>query len=82
MALAAVQTGRPVRSQLDRDLDRSLTGKRHPCRAKFSVGHDRDGRLLAQDSPDGLKQRTGTQSPDTAFLRLVQTWGAVARPPR
>ncbi len=47
VALAARKTGRPVRIQLDRDLDMSLTGKRHPFRAKFSVGHDRDGRMRA-----------------------------------
>jgi xanthine dehydrogenase molybdopterin-binding subunit B len=29
-ALAAKVTGRPVRVQLDRDLDMALTGKRHP----------------------------------------------------
>ena len=38
----------------------------------------REGRLLAQDSPDGLKERTGTQSLDEAFLRLVQTAEAAA----
>ncbi len=47
VSLAAVKTGRPVRIQLDRDLDMKLTGKRHPFHAKFSVGHDREGRLLA-----------------------------------
>jgi len=47
VALAAVRTSRPVRLQLDRDLDMTLTGKRHPFQAKFSAGHDRDGRLLA-----------------------------------
>ncbi|MBI3885157.1 MAG: xanthine dehydrogenase small subunit, partial [Opitutae bacterium] len=47
VALASVRTGRPVRVQLDRDLDLQLTGKRHPFHAKFRVGHDRDGRLLA-----------------------------------
>jgi ABC-2 type transport system ATP-binding protein len=31
----------------------------------------REGRLLAQDSPDGLRQRTGADSLDDAFLRLV-----------
>jgi ABC-2 type transport system ATP-binding protein len=31
----------------------------------------RDGRLLTQDTPAGLKQRTGTDSLDRAFLRLV-----------
>ncbi len=47
VALAARQTGRPVRIQLDRDVDMSLTGKRHPFAAKFSVAHDPDGRLRA-----------------------------------
>ena len=47
VALAALKTGRPVRWQLDRDLDMVLTGKRHPFLAKFSVGYDGDGRLLA-----------------------------------
>jgi xanthine dehydrogenase molybdopterin binding subunit/xanthine dehydrogenase small subunit len=46
MALASVKTGRPVRIQLDRDLDMQLTGKRHPFHAKFAIGHDRDGLLL------------------------------------
>ena len=49
VALAAVKTGRPVRVQLDRDVDMSLTGKRHPFGAKFSVGHDREGKILAAD---------------------------------
>ncbi|HVW21919.1 MAG TPA: xanthine dehydrogenase molybdopterin binding subunit [Opitutaceae bacterium] len=48
-ALAAVRTGRPVRLQLDRDLDMALTGKRHPFWSRFSVGHDREGRLLAAE---------------------------------
>ena len=30
VALAALKTGRPVRVQLDRDVDMKLTGKRHP----------------------------------------------------
>ena len=47
VALASVKTGRPVRVQLDRDLDMTLTGKRHPFHAKFSAGHDREGKLLA-----------------------------------
>jgi xanthine dehydrogenase large subunit len=47
VALAARRTGRPARMQLDRDADMMLTGKRHPFRAKFRVGHDAEGRLLA-----------------------------------
>ena len=46
-ALAARKTGKPVRVQLDRDLDMMLTGKRHPFYARFDVGHDDDGRLTA-----------------------------------
>ncbi|AOS44290.1 Xanthine dehydrogenase molybdenum-binding subunit [Lacunisphaera limnophila] len=49
VALAARKTGRPVRWQLDRDLDMTLTGKRHPFHAKFRIGHDVDGRVLAAD---------------------------------
>ena len=47
VALAALKTGRPVRWQLDRDVDMTLTGKRHPFLAKFKVGYDAEGRLLA-----------------------------------
>jgi xanthine dehydrogenase molybdopterin binding subunit len=47
VALAASKTRRPVRLQWDRDLDMTLTGKRHPFQAKFEVGFDREGRLHA-----------------------------------
>jgi xanthine dehydrogenase molybdopterin binding subunit/xanthine dehydrogenase small subunit len=47
VALAAVKTGRPVRVQLDRDLDMQITGKRHPFWARYRAAHDGDGRLLA-----------------------------------
>ncbi len=46
-ALAAWLTGRPTRVQLDRDLDMTLTGKRHPFHAAYEVGFDPEGRLLA-----------------------------------
>ncbi|MBX3227567.1 MAG: xanthine dehydrogenase molybdopterin binding subunit [Labilithrix sp.] len=46
-ALASVKTKRPVRVQLDRDLDMTLTGKRHPFHAKFEIGFDDDGRIQA-----------------------------------
>lgn len=36
----------------------------------------REGRLLAQDSPAGLLERTGTDTPDAAFLALVGSRGA------
>jgi xanthine dehydrogenase large subunit len=46
-ALAARKTGRPVRVQLDRDVDMTVTGKRHPFLAQFDVGYDDGGKLLA-----------------------------------
>ncbi|PRP95122.1 xanthine dehydrogenase molybdopterin binding subunit [Enhygromyxa salina] len=48
-AVGAHATGRPVRVRLDRQLDMALTGKRHPFLARFDVGHDDDGRILAMD---------------------------------
>ena len=47
VALAALRTGRPVRWQLDRDVDMAVTGKRHPFYARFEVGFAADGRLVA-----------------------------------
>ena len=47
VALAAARTQRPVRVQLDRDLDMQITGKRHPFYARYEVGYDGEGRLLA-----------------------------------
>ncbi|MBL0196469.1 MAG: xanthine dehydrogenase molybdopterin binding subunit [Myxococcales bacterium] len=47
VALAAKVTQRPVRVQLDRDVDMALTGKRHPFLGRFRVGFDADGRVLA-----------------------------------
>ena len=46
-ALAAAKTKCPVRVRLDRDLDMMITGKRHPFLAKFKVGYNTDGDLLA-----------------------------------
>jgi xanthine dehydrogenase molybdopterin binding subunit/xanthine dehydrogenase small subunit len=46
-ALAARKTGKPVRVQLDRDLDMALTGKRHPFHARFEVGYDDSGKITA-----------------------------------
>jgi xanthine dehydrogenase molybdopterin binding subunit/xanthine dehydrogenase small subunit len=49
VALAAMKTGRPVRVQWDRDVDMTLTGKRHPFHATFEVGFGEDGRLRGLD---------------------------------
>jgi len=46
-ALAAAKTHRPVRVRINRDLDMMLTGKRHPFLAKFKVGYNSHGDLLA-----------------------------------
>ena len=47
VALAATKTHRPVRIQLDRDIDMTVTGKRHPFFGRFEVGFTADGRLTA-----------------------------------
>src|SRR6478735_766225 len=46
-ALAAIKTQQAVRVRVNRDLDMMITGKRHPFFAKFKVGHDAKGCLLA-----------------------------------
>ena len=46
-ALAATKTGRKVRVRLNRDQDMMITGKRHPFLAKFSVGFNKEGIILA-----------------------------------
>jgi len=47
VALAAMKTKKPVRVQLDRDVDMTITGKRHPFFAEYLVGFDGDGHVLA-----------------------------------
>jgi xanthine dehydrogenase large subunit len=47
VALAAWHTGRPVRWMMDRDVDMTITGKRHPFHATFEAGFDGQGKLLA-----------------------------------
>jgi xanthine dehydrogenase small subunit len=46
-ALAAHHTGQPARVRWNRDQDMMLTGHRHPFLARFKVGFDAEGRLLA-----------------------------------
>ncbi len=74
VALAAVKVGRPVRVQLDRDVDMKLTGKRHPFHARFSVGYDRDGRLRAAQvqlvSDGGWSLDLSTAINDRALFHL------------
>jgi xanthine dehydrogenase large subunit len=44
-ALGAWRTRRPVRVRLTREIDVSLTGKRHPYLARYTAGFEHDGRL-------------------------------------
>ncbi len=48
-ALAAHHTGQACKMRLDRDEDFVITGKRHDYRARYSVGFDAQGNLLALD---------------------------------
>ena len=50
-ALGATLTGRPVSLRLDRQLDMTMTGKRHPFHASWEAGFDTEGQELAAD-PD------------------------------
>ena len=49
LAVGAVQVGRPVRLNLNRQLDMSLTGHRHPFEMVYRVGFSREGRFCALD---------------------------------
>jgi xanthine dehydrogenase large subunit len=49
-ALAARKTGKPCKMRLDRDEDMLITGKRHDFQARYDVGFDDDGHLLALDA--------------------------------
>jgi xanthine dehydrogenase large subunit len=46
-AMAARQTGKSVRVRWNRDQDMMITGKRHPFYARFDVGYEPDGRVVA-----------------------------------
>jgi xanthine dehydrogenase large subunit len=48
-ALVATKTGRAAKLRLDRDEDMIITGKRHDFLARYEIGFDDDGRLLALD---------------------------------
>ena len=45
-ALAATRLARPVKVWLSRDLDMTMTGKRHPFWSRYRAGFDAAGRLL------------------------------------
>ena len=49
VAVAAAQTGRPVRIMLDRDEDMAISGWRHPFLGKYKVAFNKDGKVLGAD---------------------------------
>ncbi len=49
IAVAAVKIGRPVRLNLERHIDISITGHRHPFKIQYKVGFTNEGRFLALD---------------------------------
>lgn len=48
-AVAAVKTGRPVRLNVDRQTDISITGHRHPFKVKYRIAFNQQGQFLALD---------------------------------
>jgi xanthine dehydrogenase/oxidase len=46
IAVAAVKIGRPVRLNLERHIDMSITGHRHPFKIQYKVGFTNEGRFL------------------------------------
>lgn len=48
-AIAARKLGRAVKLRLDRDVDMTMTGKRHDFEVDYTVGFEADGRIRALD---------------------------------
>jgi xanthine dehydrogenase large subunit len=90
-ALGATLTGRPVRLRLNRTQDLTLTGKRHPYLARWTVAFDDHGRLLALDAEvysDGgwsldlsepVMARTLCHIDNAYFIAHVRVRGTVCR---
>ena len=90
-ALAAWRTGRPVRIQLDRDVDMQITGKRHPFYGRFSVGFEADGRIrgarialvndggYALDLSESILDRALFHLDNAYYLPAVRFEGRVAK---
>ncbi|CAF5005579.1 unnamed protein product, partial [Rotaria sp. Silwood1] len=49
IAVAAVKVGRPVRLNLERHIDMSITGHRHPFKVTYKVGFTNEGRFSGLD---------------------------------
>lgn len=66
-SVAAYHTNRPVRLILPRNIDMLWSGGRNPFLAKYQVGYDNDGRLLAMDMQ--LYLNAGTTFEERALLQ-------------
>ena len=90
-ALAAWKTGQPIRVRWNRDQDMMLTGHRHPFLARFSIGFDQRGRLLAarihlwsnggwaQDLSQAITDRALFHLDNAYFIPAVEFRGQVAK---
>ena len=90
-ALGAVLTGRPVRLRLNRTLDLTMTGKRHPFHASWKAGFSADGRFTAlqvQLTSDGgwsldlsepVMARALCHVDNAYFIPHVEARGRIAR---
>ena len=50
VAIAALKVGCPVRLNMERDVDMSVTGQRHPFKIQYKVGFMNDGHFTALDT--------------------------------
>jgi xanthine dehydrogenase molybdopterin binding subunit/xanthine dehydrogenase small subunit len=90
-ALGAIKTGKPVRIQLDRDLDMIMTGKRHPFLFQYEVGFDAQGKVLgldvqtyndggyALDLSESICDRALFHMDNAYYLPHVKLFGRVAK---
>jgi xanthine dehydrogenase/oxidase len=49
VAVAAVKLGRPVRLNMERDVDMAVTGQRHPFKINYKIGFTNEGQFTALD---------------------------------
>jgi xanthine dehydrogenase large subunit len=90
-ALGATLTGRPVRLRLNRTQDLTMTGKRHPYLARWTVGFGETGKLLALqaevysdggwslDLSEPVMARTLCHIDNAYFIPHVEVRGTVCR---
>ncbi|UBV44846.1 xanthine dehydrogenase molybdopterin binding subunit (plasmid) [Deinococcus taeanensis] len=90
-ALGATLTGRPVRLRLNRTLDMTLTGKRHPFHATWKAGFDTEGRFTALqvtltsdggwslDLSEPVMARALCHIDNAYFIPHVEAHGRIAR---